>query len=115
MEFLPYWPFVEFLSDWWLWGQILFWIYIGGVVINLVLFLLAGYQVCLYLKVSFANLGNRIGDCLHSVAWPYTWTWTIVVMALDPKIRPYPLHFVRAALGTRDSLIWADRVGVLKR
>ena len=112
MEFLPHWPFVEFLSDWWFWGQLLFWIYGFGLVFNLLLWYAVYYQLSRYQKLTFWDVVELSTTGGIAICWFISWPVIFLMIIRGDQEPKVIMHLFGAALGIPSSLRWSSTEGL---
>lgn len=96
---------MEFLSEWPLWTQILFWGYIGSIVINLALLLPLRLRVNTHQETAAIVL--EVAE--RSILWPVTWAYTFWDdMIVYGQFREYIRHFFGAVFGKEEYIKWFD-------
>lgn len=88
-----------------IWVEIIVGGYLGGVVINLVTFLTAAYQLSRYGGDPFVrDWTGRFSEIVFAVFWLPG--WIVVLNRVGDDLFDYPFHLVGTALGYQRSIKW---------
>lgn len=87
------------------WLEIIVWVYLAGLVANLLTFPTAGYQLSRYGGTPFVrNWTERLWEIAFAVFWPFV--WILILYVTRANRFGFPYHFVRTTIGSQRSMDW---------
>ncbi len=93
-----------------LWGEIVVWIWVGGMVVSLPFWFSFAYRTDgrdLHPFIQYmlnADFIDHAVVALFTIVWFLVWPFLIMIEAISDK--PFLLHFVKVGLGNQGSLRW---------
>lgn len=96
MPTIPYLPF---------WGEVVIWVFVLGVVLNLVLWSAVLTQVRRFQKAKLSS-DDKFQVAIIALAWIVVWTVMLLVFLASRGNNRHLFHLLGVALGRKDSVSW---------